>query len=123
MQNTESQQLLLDIIEQAKTGQSLKFRYIRSWSEFTYRWQQVKSTKLLIRTLNGSAKKLFRSYCKDVIAGISDVNKILAYAQLQDVISFYERDLDTLKNMIKDYDEYLGDGYFWYSLLGGKRVI
>lgn len=123
MQNTESQQLLLDIIEQAKTGQLLEFRYIRSWSEFTYCWQQAKSTRLLVRTLNSSSKKLFKSYCKDVIAGISDVNKILAYAQLQDVIAFYERDLETLKRMIKDYDEYLRDGYFWYSLLGGKRVI
>lgn len=123
MQNTESQQLLLDIIEQAKTGQLLEFRYIRSWSEFTYCWQQAKSTRLLVRTLNSSSKKLFKSYCKDVIAGISDVNKILAYAQLQDVIAFYERDLETLKRMIKDYDEYIRDGYFWYSLLGGKRVI
>ena len=123
MHTEEAQQLLLDIIEQAQSGQGLEFQYIRSWSEFIYRRRQLKSTKFLIRTLEISSKKLFKSYCKDVIAGISDINKLLAYSQLRDVIAFYRQDLETLECMLKDYDIYLIDGNFWQSFLGGERVV
>jgi hypothetical protein len=70
-----------------------------------------------------SAKSLFKEYCKDVIAGISDVNKLLAHSQILDIIAFYKNELNTLRQMIDDYDEYLGDGHFWYSFLGGQRDI
>jgi hypothetical protein len=71
--------------------------------------------------LRASASKLFKEYCKDVIAGISDITKLFAYARLQEIIAFYEKDLKTLKQMLDDYDYYLGDGHFWYSFLGGQR--
>ena len=123
MQITEAQELLLGIIEHAQSGQSIEFRFIQTWSEFRERIKQAKSTELLIKTLRSSANKLFKSYCQDVIAGISDVNKLLAYSQLQDVIAFYEREADTLDRMLDDYDSYLADGHFIESLLGWERVI
>lgn len=123
MQTTEAQQLLLDILKNVNEGNSIQFRYIRSWQDFRYCRQQLRSTKLIIKTLESSSKKLLKSYCKDVTSGISDVNTLLACTRLKDVIAFYEKDLDTLKRMLDDYDNYLGEGYFWYSFLGGKRVI
>lgn len=121
MDNT--QQIILNILKYAETGQLIEFHLIKSWREFKYYWQQYRSTKLIIKTLEASVKKLFNSYCKDIIARVSDVNKILAYVQLQGVIAFYKKDLNTLKKMLDEYDEYLGQGHFWHSFLGGERDI
>ena len=87
MTDSETRQLLLSIINQAQEGKSLKFHFIRSWQEFKFRWCQAKSTKLVIKTLKASAKGLFKEYCKDVIAGISDITKLLAYQQLLDIFN------------------------------------
>lgn len=123
MQDSTAQQILSALIEQAQEGKSLEFRFIRSWNEFQYSWRLHKTTKLIIKALKDSNNKLLKEYCKDVIAGVSDVNKLLAFKQLQAITAFYEKDLETLKRMIDDYDEYLGNGNFWYSLLGGERDI
>lgn len=123
MNDIEAKQLISNILDQAQESKSLKFHYIRSWSELKYYIRLKKSTKLIIGALRSSANKLFKDYCKDVNNGTADVNKLLAYSQLQDVIAFYTNELATLQWMLDEYDEYLGQGHFWYSFLGGQRDI
>ena len=124
MTDNEAQQLLLDIINQAQEGQALEFQYIKSWYEFKYYKRLARSTKVVISTLSFSANNLFNEYCRDVIAGISDVNKLLAYSHLRDIIAFYEKDLETVNQMLDEYDEYLGDwSKFWHAFLGGERDL
>ena len=122
MQTTD-EQLLLNILNQAQEGKSIEFHFITSWEEFKFYRQSIISTKLIIKALRTGAKHLFKTYCKEVSTGSADLTKLLAYSQLQDVIAFYEKDLDTLKRMIDDYDEYLGQGHFWHSFLGGERTL
>lgn len=121
MNDADATLLLTDIINKAIEGRAFPFRTIRYWSEFRYYWRWIKSTRLIIKTLRHSADSLFVEYCEDVIAGVSDVMKLLAYQQLLDIIAFYETDLTTVRSMIDDYDKYLGEGNFWYSFLGGRR--
>jgi len=123
MNDTTTTQLILDIINKAKEGKAHPFRYILYWSEYRYYRGWVRSTKLVIKTLRSSAKKLFKKYCKDVIAGISDITKLLAYAQLLDIITFYENDLKTVQAMLSDYDTYLSEGNFWSAFFGGRREL
>jgi hypothetical protein len=123
MTDTEAKQLLLEILEQAQEGKSIKFQFIKSWAEFRYYHRLKLSTTLVIKTLKASANNLFTEYCQDVIDGISDLNKLLAYSQLRDIIAFYEKDIETLQQMLAEYDEYLGEGNFWYSFLGGERYF
>jgi hypothetical protein len=123
MQSTESQEFLLEILRQAEEGKSIEFRLITSWSEFKFFRKSLLSTKLVVRALNSGAKTLFKDYCKDITTGSADFTQLLAYAQLKDIISFYERDIDTLKKMLDKYDDYLGQGHFWFSFLGGERVL
>ena len=123
MTDTTAKQLILDIINKAQEGQSHPFRPILYWSEFTYYRRWIRSTKLIIKTLKTSANNLFKEYCKEVVTGNSDVNKLLAYSQLLDIIKFYENDLNTVKRMLEDFDTYLGEGNFWYSFFGGRRDI
>ena len=82
--------LIQDIINKAVEGKALPFRSILYWGEFKYYCKCVASTKIIIKVLKQSANNLFKEYCKDVIAGISDVNKLLAYSQFLDIISFYK---------------------------------
>ena len=124
MTDIDAKELLLEILSRAQEGKFIQFRLITSWDEFIYHWQLYRSTKLIIKTLKTSASNLFKEYCQDVIVGISDVNKILAYSQLCDIIAFYERELDTLKSMLDEYDKYLGTWHtFWYAFLGGEREL
>lgn len=123
MNDLDTKQFVFNIINQAQEGKFIKFQYIGSWKEFIYYLRQKQSTKLIIKALKISAKKLFTDYCRNVIAGISDVNKLLAYTKMLDIIDFYKKDLDTLNQMLDDYDTYLGDGHFLYSLFGGERYL
>ncbi len=121
MTDQETTQVIQAIIDKAQEGKAQPFRTILYWSEFKYYRGLKKATKLVIETLRISSKRLFKSYCEDVIAGVSDINKILAYTQLLDIIDFYQQDLETLQAMLTEYDDYLGEGNFWYSFFGGRR--
>ena len=123
MQNTEAQDFLLEILKQAGEGKSIEFRLITSWAEFRFFRRSLLSTKLIVRTLRSAASRLFKQYCKDIPTGSADYLQLIAYSQLKDIISFYEKDVETLKKMLDEYDEYLGQGHFWYSVLGGERDL
>ena len=121
MQDTTIQQLLLDIINQAQNNKPLEFHFIKTWREFIFYLKCSRGTRVVLRVLKAAANGLFKTYCKDIETGTTDVTKLFAYMELQDVISFYTAELETVKNMLEDYDCYLGSGYFWYSFLGGER--
>ena len=116
---TESQQILLNILDHAQTTKSMEFRFITDWSEFKFYWDKYSSTKLILRILYKCSKRLFKGYCKTIIAGTSDVNKLLAYQRLIRTISFYEKELATLKDMLDEYDAYLGEGHFMEAFIFG----
>jgi hypothetical protein len=123
MTDDEAKQLIADIINKPQEYDQLKFKYITYWNEFIYYYKLYISTKALVKILTNSANRLFKAYCKDVTLGTSDVSKLLAYSQLQDIIAFYEADVKTMKSMLDEYDEYLGKGHFWHSFLGGERIL
>ena len=111
----ETQQLLLEIIERAENRQFTEFRLLISWDEFRTHKQMARANKLIISMLKTSARNLINSYYKNVLIGISDVNELLAWRQLQEIIEFYQKDLETIQKMIDEYDDYLGEGNFWYD--------
>ena len=121
MDDNEAQQILEEILAQAETGQSTEFRFITSWVDFISCFKMYKANKLIVKMLKQSSKRLFKTYCKDVISGISDVTKLLAYNQLDDVIEYYKKELGTLDKMLDEYEEYLWHGNFLYAFLGGER--
>ena len=123
MTQTDAQQLLLEIVEQAQQQKFTQFRLITSWADFKFYRNNAIATKLIIRMLKSSAKNLFKNYCKDIKTGIQDVQQLLAYNEILDIIVFYEKELETFKRMLDEYDDWLGQGHFWYSFLGGERDI
>ena len=120
MSYTDSEQVLLAIIEQAQAEPS-QFRFITSLADYRYCLNLYKSTKLVIKVLKTTANNLFKVYCKDVTSGISDFTQLVAYEELGDITGFYENELNTIYNMLDEYEEYLWAGNLWYALMGGER--
>ena len=104
MTDQETTLLIQDIIKRAQEGRSFPFRTIRYWGEFKYFQRYARSTKIIIRILRTSANNLFKDYCRGVIAGISDITKLLAYQQMLEIINFYEEEHKTIKAMLDDYE-------------------
>ena len=122
MTDAEINQMTLAIIEHAQEGQPLKLHYIKSWNEFQEYTRLNRSTKAVIKLLNNAANNLFKKYCKNVIAGSSDVIELVAYTQIQEYRDYYIKEAETQRKMLDEYDNYLGNwGNFWHSLLGGER--
>ena len=123
MNNDEAQYVLEEILAKAEAGQSTEFRFIISWSDFKSCFMIYKANKLIIRMLTRASKRLFKTYCKDVTSGISDITKLLAYSQLDDVIDYYKKEVKTIEDMIYEYEDYLAHGNLFYALLGGERWL
>lgn len=124
MNKQEATSIIQDIITKAQEGEAHPFITITYWDEFKFYQRYAKSTAVIIKVLKTSTNNLFKSYCQDVIAGISDITKLLAYMQLIDIIAFYENELKTLQAMLNDYDDYLGNfGNFVRAIFGGERII
>jgi hypothetical protein len=120
MNNISAEQLLQEILEHAEEQPS-EFRFITSLVDYRDCLRWYKATKIVIKILKVSSKKLYKAYCRTVTSGISDVTQLLAFAQLADVIAFYENELKTIYNMLDEYEEYLWQGNIFYALLGGER--
>lgn len=124
MTDQDTTLLIQDIINRAQEGRAFPYRAIQYWEEFRYFQRYTRSTKVIIRILQVSANRLFKDYCKGVIDGISDITKLLAYEQMLDIVDFYEEELKTIKAMVDDYDEYLGNLWnFIGAILGERREV
>lgn len=124
MVDQETTLIIQDIINKAIEEDALQFQHILYWSDFIYYHKYAIADKLVIKTLKQAAKNLFKGYCRDVINGISDATKLIAYLQLVDITNFYIEELETIQAMLDDYDAYLVDlGDFFKAIFGGRRDL
>ena len=109
MQEQEAREIINDLIQQAEAEDHVESKLISSWEEYRFYLQQERALKIVIKVLSACEKATFDVYCKEIVSGESDLNKLLACIQLQDVIAFYEQDLQTVKKMNTEYDDHLGN--------------
>lgn len=121
MDQQESQQIIQAILDQAREGKFTQFRLIENWHDFQECKIQVESLEIIIKLLTRSNAKLLKSYCKTVIAGISEFDQILAYTEIREVINYYKVELNTFATMVAEFQTYLSQGNLIYSFLGGNR--
>jgi hypothetical protein len=121
MHDNETQQMILTIIEHAKTTKPTEFRFLRNWTDYRFYKGKLRSFKLLIKALNSGCDRLFKNYCSSVVSGEGDLNKLLAYQQMLEVIDFYQRELFTITDMLCEYDTYLMEGHLFWAFLGESR--
>lgn len=121
MQNNETQQMLMTIMEHAKTAKPSEFRFLRTWKDYKFCKGKVSSFRLLVSALDKTSERLFKKYYKGVIRCEANFNQLLAYQQLQQVIRFYQQELVTHTSIIYEYEAYLMEGHYFDSLLGEIR--
>ena len=109
MQEQEAREIINELIQQAEDKDYIEFKLITTWNEYWYYLQQERALKVVIKVLKACIKATFDSYCKEVPLGGADFNKLLACRHLEDVITFYEQDLQTVKKMNAEYDNHLGN--------------
>ena len=123
MYDDEVKQLLIFIIDNAKTAKSTEFHFIRNWSDYRYCYRSRTSLKCLVKSLQRVSKRMIKKYCKGIKSGTGNFNQLLAYQQLQIALKFYQAELDTYTNMVYEYDAYLMESCNFLSsvLFGWER--
>lgn len=119
----ETQEILLSLIDHARTGEHTKFEQLRFFSEYAGARAIDKATQKVVAILEGSAACIFKRYCKAVSNQQADVNSLLAYKQLQQAVDFYKEELHIIKDILEDYENYLWDGNFLKAFIFGEERL
>lgn len=117
----DSKELILKLVDFAKTGKHTKIEQLRFFNEYIAGRLTYRATKKVVETLEYSVDDLFKSYCKAVRQHQADVNLLLAYKQLQYTVDFYKEELNIIKESLIDYENYLWDGNFLKAFLFGEE--
>ncbi len=121
MQESEAREIINQLIQQAQEGVHREVHLIHTLSEYLFYCGQARSLKVVLRVLRNSSNLVFRSYCKGVARGASNLDELLAYQQLQAIIPYYEQELQIVNDMIVEYEDYLFSGNFIPALFGASR--
>jgi hypothetical protein len=121
MQDIDTQELILKIIEQAQEGIQKEFHLITTWPEYRFYQDQEASFDAVIKVLRNCANSVFKEYLKAVAVGEAPFVKLLAYKQFQDIITYYKHEQHTIQEMLIEYHDYLAAGNFFRAFLGEVR--
>lgn len=116
----DSRGFFLKLIDHALTNEHTKFEQLRFFDDYAGARVAYRSIKKVIGVLEDSACNLFNTYCKAVRKQQADVNLLLAYRQIQQVIIFYKEEQKILKNTLEDYEDYLREGNFIKAAIFGE---
>ena len=116
-----NEDLASELIRNAKSGKHRPFQYLQNYKEYFRARKICHVERLLVSSVKQSANRLFKNYCKGVSAGKSDINILLAYNALTDVLSFYKEELKTISDMVIEYECYLVNGNLMDFILGSQR--
>lgn len=116
-----NEDLMSELIYNAESGKHRQFQYLKNVGEY-YRARQIKRAHvILVSSLRQSLTKQFNKYCKAIVAEETDVIKLLAYCTTKKVFCFYEEELNTINDMILEYECYLANGNLLDFILGTQR--
>jgi hypothetical protein len=114
-------EMLLQLIERARTKDYTKFRYLHNWKEYRYIRQTKKTLELTISALQKAGDNTLKSYCREVKRGTSEITKLVAFNVLNNTLKFYEEELGIINHMLYEYEAYLLEGNYVSAFLGSER--
>lgn len=118
--STEEQEELFKVLtEKALAKDHNGFEYIKNTTEFGIIKKTVSGLLKIITLYERIIKNLYKTYCAQVIQGTQDFNMLYALRQYQECKAFYESELAIAKDMLEEYDAYLGKGHFLDQFLFG----
>ena len=116
-----NEDLISELIYNAESDNHRQFQYLRNYVEYR-RAKQIKRTHvILVSSIRQSLTRQFKRYCESITAGETDVIKLLAYCTTNKVLSFYEKELNTINDMLIEYECYLANGNWLDFIFGTQR--
>jgi hypothetical protein len=112
MNNSEDNNIIIDLIKRVDTAEHIAFEYIRSWPEYRTRQLNRRAIRMLIKSLDYSASNMLKEHCRTVYTGSADATKLFARRIIMRAVSFYQQELDIINDMISEYEAYLMEGNF-----------
>ena len=115
----EQEELYEALTDKALSGGHTKFEFVRNTAEWGVLCKAKSGLKKVIELYELISGNMYKIYCKQVVKGEQDFNLLYAYRQIIECRAFYEEELLIVKDMLNEYDAYLGSGHFMQQFLFG----
>lgn len=121
-EETKTERLFQQLVETAIAGRHRPFEFICDLAERKAVKVCVRATKKVIGMFEGFVDESAKAYAESIKLGKQDPEALLAYSQLKQCMRFYEGELATLKDMLKEYGAYVfGGNLNWLKAIFGIR--
>lgn len=110
------------LVETALAGESQPFQLIGSLDEWSAAKFCVRATKKIVKIFKNLEENSAASYVELIKKGKQSAEVLLAHLQFKRCVEFYEKEVATLKDMLKEYRAYVFGGNLMKTLLGFYRA-
>ena len=99
--------------------------WVRLCARPSAEWLIIKKTRKglnkIIELYNQVSWSAYNAYCKQVLLGTQDFGLLYALRQYLECEQFYKKELETVKDMLAEYNAYLDKGHFLEQFLWGQE--
>ena len=113
--------LMKELIEKALANDNQPFQFLGSLADRSTVKTCIKATKKIIKLFKSLEEGSAYSYVELIKQGKQSTEVLLAHVQFKQCVKFYEKELFTLKDMLKEYHAYVWGGNLLKTLLGIYR--
>jgi hypothetical protein len=117
----EKEELFKALTEKALANEHTEFEYLKSPGEWIIIKKTRKGLKKFIELYNQVSWSVYNAYCKQVLEGTQDFGLLYALRQYLECEQFYKKELETVNDMLAEYNAYLGKGHFLEQFLWGQE--
>lgn len=110
-----------DLIAFAQTGDHTTFRYLRNFPDYLFIRKTKRALRAFLDNLQLRAYELFDNYCDKVTCGNSQVEELLTYKALHEIIDFYEDEYLITLGVLQEFEAYMKSGHFIDMIFFGER--
>ena len=110
------------LVEKALANENQPFQFIGSLTEWSVAKTCISATKKIIKLFKNLETNSAITYVELIKQGKQSTEVLLAHIQFKQCVKFYEKELATLKDMIKEYHAYVFGGNVMKTLLGIYRA-
>ena len=110
------------LVEKALANENQSFQFIGNLTEWSIAKTCVRATKKIIKLFKSLEENSALTYVELIKYGKQSTEVLLANIQFKQCVKFYEKELATLKDMLKEYHAYVFGGNLMKTLLGVYRA-
>ncbi len=118
--SADQEELFKALTERALVGTHSSWEWVRTLAECCVLYQAKRGLLKIVELYENVSAAVYREYCSQVLAGTAEFEMILAVKQFQVCKEFYIKEADLIKDMLDEYDAYVGSGHFLDQVVFGK---